>query len=118
MDAGAVKLCCNAALLIMCLFFTPSDKKTDQSGAAALQRGGGDVEEPAASKHCSLLRLLEVHSERTQVCPSSHRTDDLRHPQNVRLILKISRVDNDTRDQFSYFFFVAIFSISSHSTGT
>ncbi len=63
--------------------FSSSDTQTDQSGAPALQRGGGDAQGPPAPQHRALLRLLEVHGEGTQVCPAGHRAHDLRHTQNV-----------------------------------
>lgn len=50
-----------------CVIFSTSDTQADQSGATALQRGGGDAEGPAAPEHRPLPRLLEVDGEGPQV---------------------------------------------------
>lgn len=61
-----------------------SDAEADKGGAAALQRGGGDAERPAAPQHCTLLRLLEVYAEGAKVHPPSHRAHDIGNSKDVR----------------------------------
>jgi len=55
-------------------------------GAPAVQGGGGDAEDTAASQHRALLRLLRgdaVSPRQARHC-ARHRTDDVRHAQDVR----------------------------------
>lgn len=65
--------------------FTPGPK-TDQGGAAALQRGGRDAEGAAAPQHCPLLRFLGVCAAWKEVHCARYRTDDFRNSQNVSTV--------------------------------
>ncbi|XP_054615006.1 serine/threonine-protein kinase WNK4-like isoform X2 [Dunckerocampus dactyliophorus] len=56
---------------------------SEQGGAAEVQRGGGNAESSPASKHRSLLRLVEVGAERSQVHHPGNRAHDVRDPQDV-----------------------------------
>ena len=53
--------------------------------ASALQRGGGDAEDAAASQHCEVLRLLRGTTVTWQArhC-ARNRAHDIRNSQNVR----------------------------------
>lgn len=62
-----------------------ADPEADQGGAAALQRGGGNAEVPAAPQHRPLPRLLEVHGEGPQMHHPGDGADDVGHAQNVSI---------------------------------
>lgn len=81
------------------MWFLCADPEADQGGAAALQRGGGDAEVPAAPQHRPLPRLLEVHGEGPQMHHPGDGAHDVGHAQNVSISLFpcwFQRLENKT----------------------